>query len=154
MHKVGDSVYVVRSGNWDSHYTAGRVIKVTAGGQVDVVVGTGEPIRFRADGCKQGSKSRWDTLELDTMPFEERKIELAKKERLRHAANLLHPITVNSGANVRWGKEGLIRELDRLQDLINAARAAVEAIDNPPPATRMVVLGGLEVEVPAEGSDA
>jgi hypothetical protein len=124
---VNDKIFLARMGSWDMHYSEGTVTKVTPAGLVDVQIGTCEPMRFRADGKLQGGKG-YHEYELDRMPYDERKADLAKKQRAQESAGLIQKIAAQQGVNFKWGKDGLNTELDRLQVAIDAARASVEAI--------------------------
>ena len=125
--KVGDPIYICRSGSWDTHYTKGTIVKVTPAGMVDVQVGTLEPMRFRPDGKLQGKKG-FRAEYLDTISFAEREAIMAKNNRARAAENAISDIKVQGNVNFHWGAVSMTEELNRLEALITAARAKVEAI--------------------------
>jgi hypothetical protein len=128
MLKAGDEIYVARFTGHDMSYTPAKVVKVTPAGLVDVAIGSQETTtRFRADGKLQGG-DRYRDYELDSIPFAERKAYLAREGRLRQAAYAVSAIKAEGGVNARWGTDGLIDELKRLQDLLDAARAKVEEV--------------------------
>ena len=123
--KTGDKVYIACMGRWDTYYSVGTVTKVTPAGMVDVQIGDGEPMRFRPDGKLRGKGYH---EQLDSLPFEERAALLAKEKRAQAAARAISQITVQGNVNSKWGVDGLTEELDRLQGLLDAARAAVAAV--------------------------
>ena len=128
--KMEERVYVYTGHS----YIEAVAIKRTPKGLVDVryVLNVDmEPIRFRADGRRVGG-DRWDREELDVrVTFEQRKALLAEEHRARLAAAKLCMVfdaTTNGRPRHGWGKEGLLCEVDRLQLLLNEAKALVEAI--------------------------
>jgi len=132
--KVGDRVFLARSGSWDTRFSPGTVDHITPSGMVDVRFGLGpkgstdiKPIRFRTNGQRLGSEAYRDWY-IDTLPFEQRRALLEQEDRTRTAVAAFHSIKVQGGINLRWGREGLMQELDRLQGLIDAARKVVEEI--------------------------
>ena len=129
--QVGQQVYV-----YDGYqYMPMVVIKKTPSGKVDVnwirEESRGEPKRFRADGKMEGAKL-WDRDELDPMPFAEREVWIRRAKQAKDAGAALRSI---EPSGFRWiycnpddAKAMLGAEVARLQGLLDAARALVEAI--------------------------
>ncbi len=131
MHTVGQKVYVAYSSTWDTRYTIGEVIKVTPSGMVDVMSqGGGSTKRFNQQGSEYGVKFARTTL--DTIPFDERTALIAQDQRAKFAAAAINAVrlTAETGgeAKASWGKESLEILVQNLQEKLNAAKAAVEAI--------------------------
>ena len=130
--RVGEKVFLARSGSWTTCYYEGTVIKVTPT-MVDVQIGTSEPMRFRfSDGrrhCKENYPgSRYREYELDSIPYADRKAAIDLERRTKEAAALVAEIKTATGVNYRWGKQGLATEIARIQDLLDVAKASVEAL--------------------------
>ena len=118
--KPGDRVYR----NYSFDYTPGEVTKVTPTGQVTVKYTHGEPDVFLQDGRQRGS-SRYSGPHIDMdMTFEERVEWIKAQKRVNAACAALSIIVVGRYAD----KQSLAAEVKRLQGLLNAARALVEAI--------------------------
>ena len=121
--KPGDKVY-----RYDgcSAYTPGDVTKGTFTGQVTVEFTCGSSI-FLPTGRERGvSKYNNSRLDVD-MTFAERTKWLAARERSKAAATAINAIEVKR-VKYEWGKSDLAAEVARLQELLDAARALVEAI--------------------------
>jgi hypothetical protein len=127
--KVGDKFYSVRFNGHGHTYTNMVVTKVTPKGFVDGRYEhneLAEPIRYNPQGVEIGDSYR--KSEIDSMPYDERTAELAKEERAKKAANAVAKVINNCNCNLRWGKEGMLAELDKLQAELNAARELVNNI--------------------------
>lgn len=128
-YTVGQKVYVKYFGSWRWFYTTGVVSKVTPAGMVDVIIGhQSTSTRFRPNGKVQKLKDLYSTdYELDDISYEERVALIASEDRAKNAVNLINLVKAE---NVRetWGKDGLLAEVNRLQELLMAARTAVEGI--------------------------
>lgn len=123
---ANDKVYLVRFNGHDLSYAVATITRVLPSGAFDAQLGTAEPMRFRANGNRQSPNYRdW---ELDLTPFHEREALIAKEQATRVAANFLGAITVKMGISSRWGKDGLLTEVVRLEALVAEARAKVEAL--------------------------
>lgn len=127
--KVGDKVFLAHMGGWSTSYRIGTVVKITPKGLVDIDTGLATPRRFRADGKELGGSDRFPTF-IDSMEYTERVAWLEQKKRAAIAANLICAVTANQEGKplATWGKEYLQKEVDRLQELLDIARQAVEAI--------------------------
>lgn len=123
---AGKQIYLARPGNWDTHFTIATIVKVHPSGMMDVQIGGCEPMRFLANGKKQGGGYR--DYYLDNVTFDERAALLATEQREREAVAAINAVAPESGVNRKWGKDGLQREVARLQELLNAAQAKVDAI--------------------------
>ncbi len=125
--KVGDKVYLARSGSWTMYFRVGTVVKRTAT-TIDVQVGDSAPDRFRIDGQRQGG-DRYNDWSIDThFTFEQRAALIAQDERTQQASHAITAIKPKDGINPRWGKDGLQAEVARLEALLADAKAKVEAI--------------------------
>jgi len=126
--RVGEQLYVACGhGMYPNSYVVGTVTKVTPSGMCDVQIGAcAEPRRFNAAGRCMAKFSERDYL--DDIPFETRKAMLAEEQRAEVAAALVGAIAAERNVNARWGKEGLQKEVERLQQLLDEARRSVEAI--------------------------
>jgi len=128
--QAGDKIYVASPGSWDTRYSVGTVVKVTPSGMIDVQHYTDGPItRFGTNGYENGNAGSRFRKYLDShMTFEERKASLEQQERAKAAASEIAKVKVEERVNFRWGKETMMAEVVRLQGLLDAAKAAVEAI--------------------------
>lgn len=130
--KVGDKIFVARSGSWETHYTSCEVVKITPKGLVDVKLGSTE-IRFKLKTAQyslgeQYGGSEYTRYWIDATPYAEREAFLASEGRARVAVSLIKEIYSATGVNLKWGKDGLEKEVARLQEMLNKAKEAVEAI--------------------------
>lgn len=130
MPQQGDQVYVASPGSWDTRFNVGTVVKVTPSGLVDVqTYPNGPATRFNTNGYEAGNAGSKYRKYLDThMSFEERKALLEREERTKAAMQAISEIKVEERLNWRWGKERMAEEVARLQGLLNAAKAAVDAV--------------------------
>lgn len=127
LPSVNERVYVFRPGSFgEGHYYEGTVIAVTPSGLRDVQVGAGV-MRFNKHGNELGNTSFY-AHRLDQTPYAVRRSQLEMWARLKDAANEINRIVVSRNVNERWGKEQLAAEVERIQELVNVARQAVEAI--------------------------
>ena len=126
-HAVGDMIHFYRCGSFDHvYYRAGKITKITEKGQTSVTEDDGQVTRFDASGKEIGGEKRW---RLDTITFEARKELMAQRKRAVAAADSINAVTAREHrALATWQKTGLMEEVERLQALLNAAKAAVEAI--------------------------
>ncbi len=123
-YTVGEKVFLVRYYGHHAEYAEGSVSKVTPSGIVEVTTNGGHS-RFNAKGKLIGGY-KWDSLQIDAMPFEARIEQKAKEKRQFEAFKLIQAIKVD--ATQYYGKDALLEEVVRLQALLDAAKAAVEAI--------------------------
>lgn len=131
---VGQPVAVQSAYNFDSYSFGYTVTKVTPGGQV-VVKREADPItgdlehemRFDKDGYRMskggGSRFRCERLELDVDAARE---SVRKSKAKSDAASAIN--AVRGAAGSRNDKESLQAQVVKLAELLDAARAAVEAI--------------------------
>lgn len=120
-YKVGDRVYIKKY-RWahEMQYLKGEITKITPSGLTDVKTGT-VTRRFSSAGREQsaGSGRAW---RIDDMPFEERRAELRKRGQIESvvvAINYITPLDVKP----EWGLEKLDKEIERLQGLLDEAKA-------------------------------
>ena len=124
--QVNDKVYIYSSGA--AYYTPGVVVHKTPSGIVDVLIGSSEkPTRFNKEGMEQGGM-RYHCYEIDHLTFEERSALLQSETRAKQAVTAICKIKPEGPVSFRWGKVELLKEVERLQELLNEARAAVEQI--------------------------
>lgn len=124
---AGEKVFVAQFlGSWGGPtYTPGIVQKITPSGMIDVVIGFGkEPTRFNPDGRSRGKYTREQIDGL--MTFEEREADLAKRDRIQAANNALQTIAVEKMRNPE--QLDLVKEVERLRGLLDAADKLIEAI--------------------------
>jgi hypothetical protein len=124
-YTAGEKVFTVRFGSWNCFFTPATVTKVTPKGQIVVTFASGNTSRFNADGSVIGSDSYCSKL--DDVSYEERIARLAEEDRAKTAVSKIKDIQVNA-VYAQWGKDGLMKEIVRLQALLDAAKEAVEAI--------------------------
>ena len=124
--KAGDPVFVASFlGSWGGpNYTKGVVQKITPSGMIDVLIGFAkEPTRFNSDGRSRGKYSR---EQIDGMTFAEREADLNKEERIKKANTALQAVAAEKFRNPN--ELDLVKEADRLQNLLDAANKLIEAI--------------------------
>ena len=122
--KPGDKVY-----RYDGYsaYMPCEVAKVTPTGQVTVTFTYGGPSIFFPTGRERGAgKYEGACLDVD-MPFDNRTEWLAARERIKAARLALRQIEVGR-TDEHSDKASLTAEVNRLQGLLDAVRALVEAI--------------------------
>jgi len=128
QQQIGSKVYVARHSSGFSgaiYYNIGEVVKITPGGIVVVRLnGSLSTVRFKDSRGMGDDKNYY----LDTVTFDERTALIAQKDRVISAVGLINNIKVDGYVKAQWGKEGLAAEVARLQTLLDAAKAAVEAI--------------------------
>jgi len=123
-HEIGKTVYV------KTRYSIlpGTVVKVTPKGSTDVKFASGTIKRFSTDG-EMKPQDRWSPQYLLT--DEKAVAELAyeqKKATLIKAANAICAVTVERGVNYNWGADGLQKEVERLQALLDVAKTLVAEV--------------------------
>lgn len=124
--KVGEKVHVAYSGSWSVRYTAGEVIRVTPSGICTVRIGNAIHLeqRFNPRGrCLEEFYKR--NTYLDDMPFEAREKCINHEKSVKSAVELLRRVQPGSIIN---SKEFLLEESARLQNLLDAAKAAIDAL--------------------------
>lgn len=129
IFKVGDPIYVVHPGSWNVSYHKSVIAKVTPSGMIDV--GTGDYItRYGTNGYEMGSaSSRHRRKYLDVaLTVEQRDAALAQEQRANVAAGKIREISGSERVLGTWGKENLMKEVERLEVLLRNARETVEAI--------------------------
>jgi len=123
--KPSDSVYV--GGSYGGFHVA-TVAKVTPKGMVDIKYPHSDTTyRYNAEGREIG-KDRYCADYIDELPFDERTALIETEKRQILAAKLISQVTAELRVNWHWGKAGLMTEVERLEGLLAAARAATEAI--------------------------
>src|SRR5262252_2017681 len=115
--QAGDKIYTVEYGNHDPSFNVVTVTKITPKGTVEVEWASGTRSRFNKDGREIGEKGYF-RRELDRVPFAERQALLAQLQRTKAASAAVKQVMVESSLNFRWGKEGMEKELARLQALL------------------------------------
>ncbi len=124
-HEVGKTVYV------KTRYSIlpGTVVKVTPKGSTDVkFASSGSIKRFSPEG-EMVPADRWAQHYLLT--DEKAAAELAyeqEKATLIKAANAISAVTTERGVNYQWGLDGLQKEVERLQGLLDAAKTLVAEV--------------------------
>ena len=122
--KIGEQVYISRSGNWSTTYHVAKVSKVTPTGIVNVESSGGQTYRFK-DGREIGSSFYHHYL--DTIPFAERTAKLESEQRACVACGLIQEVKPGELRHTR-DKDSLKAEVDRLQAALDKARQAVEGL--------------------------
>jgi hypothetical protein len=122
---VGQKVFVVQYYSWgNDSYTSGVVSKITPSGFIDVLIGcSASPKRFYCVGKERGEYSN---RYLDDMPYEDRKVDIARREKLSEANNALSKIASEKMRNPE--KIDLVKELARLRSILDSVQALVEVI--------------------------
>lgn len=132
---AGETVYIGRASLsifGEHSYTKARVVKVTATGQTDVRRDDGAIeaplVRFTNRGDKMGQSS-YENVFLD---FDVEGVERELKRRVlaRTAEAALSKVKVSDGCNVRWSSGTMLAEVQRLEILIEEARAAALTYDD------------------------
>lgn len=121
---IGKRVYV------KTRYTviAGEVVKITPSGKVDVKYPSGTVVRFNPDG-EATPADRWNRVAL--LSDEDAVKELAyeeKKNKLIKVSNAIREVAPTPGVNHMWGAGSLQKEIDRLQGLLDVAKAAIAEV--------------------------
>jgi hypothetical protein len=105
-----------------------KVQRVTPSGQVTARIGD-DPKCDRVFSPKgKETRNAYPYYELDPLPFEERKAMVERGKRARAAADALAEVAVKGSPRGEWGKDNLEVEAARLQGLLDAAKALIQAI--------------------------
>lgn len=123
--KVGQEVAVIRPGYYGARHGFGyHVHKVTPSGQVVIMRDSDNYVRrFDKDGREIG-KFADGRLVIDV---DEARAFENKQKRSNDAANAIMAVRVDRSLGT-YSKQGLLEQVEELQKLVDAARAAVESI--------------------------
>lgn len=125
--KVGDKIFVL-VGMGHTSYIPAEVVRVTPSGYRDVLLsGHGKPIRFQKTGDQLGG-SRLYGYSLDVVSYEERTARLLEDKKKIRCAVLLNKVRELDMARSTWGKEGLQRMSDEMQQLLDAAKTEIAGL--------------------------
>jgi len=126
-YTIDQKVYITRLGSWHASYTPGKVSRITPTGIVSVQVGE-NTYRFNPKGDEMNNTSSRYRSFLDTTPFDERTASIERGQRLTIAAEIVKAVKADERVKAEWNKDGLMEEVARLEAMLFAARAAVEAV--------------------------
>jgi hypothetical protein len=130
---LGQEVAIACMGSWEMHYEFNyKVVKISAGGEKVTVEKKGltDTITrtFNQDGDETGTGSSYRVARLET-DIETIRTRIAEKEARKTACRAVQDVK-STATSIGLGKAALEAEVNRLEDLLNAAKALITALPN------------------------